>query len=88
MEWLILGAICLFVLICIFLIVFFCRRNRNSENVEPKINTNLEDEPPAPPKIKQRLDILQKKDDEVLIDNQIQLEENKKSFNEQILQPK
>ena len=33
MEWLILGAICLLVFICIFLIVFFCRRNRNEHIV-------------------------------------------------------
>lgn len=39
-------------------------------------------------KIKQRLDILQKRADEVLNNNQIKLEENKKDFNEPILQLK
>ena len=45
MEWLILGAICLFVLICICLIVFFCRRNRNDHIVistEPKFENEAE----------------------------------------------
>ena len=45
MECLILGAICLLVLICIFLIVFFCRRNRNEHIVistEPKFENEAE----------------------------------------------
>lgn len=45
MEWLILGAICLFVLICICLIVFFCRRNRNEHiiiSTEPKFENEAE----------------------------------------------
>lgn len=45
MEWLILGAICLLVLVCIFLIVFFCRRNRNKHIVistEPKFENKAE----------------------------------------------
>ena len=45
MECLILGAICLLVFICIFLIVFFCRRNRNEHIVistEPKFENEAE----------------------------------------------
>ena len=45
MEWLILGAICLLVFICIFLIVFFCRRNRNEHiiiSTEPKSENEAE----------------------------------------------
>ncbi len=87
-EFIIGIIVCLVILIAIFLVLFFCRRNRNNKNVEPKITTNLEDEPPAPTKIKQRLDILQKRADEVLNNNQIKLEENKKDFNEPILQLK
>lgn len=47
MEWLILGAICLFVLICICLIVFFCRRNRN-ENIIISTRPSIENEAEAP----------------------------------------
>ena len=80
-EFIIWIIVCLVILIAIFLVLFFCRRNRNNKNVEPKITTNLEDEPPAPTKIKQRLDILQKRADEVLNNNQIKQEKNKKDFN-------
>lgn len=48
MEWLILGAICLLVLICIFLIVFFCRRNRNDNIVKSRITRRASDDPEAP----------------------------------------
>ena len=47
MEWLILGAICLFVLICICLIVFFCRRNRN-DNIVISTLPSIENEAEAP----------------------------------------
>lgn len=87
-EFIIWIIVCLVILIAIFLVLFFCRRNRNNKNVGPKITTNLEDEPPAPTKIKQRLDILQKRADEVLNNNQIKLEENKKDFDDPILQLK
>lgn len=48
MEWLILGAICLFVLICIFLIVFFCCRNRNDNIVKSCITQMASDGAEAP----------------------------------------
>lgn len=48
MEWLILGAICLLVLICICLIVFFSRRNRNEHIVKSRITRRASDDPEAP----------------------------------------
>lgn len=48
MEWLILGAICLLVFICIFLIVFFYRRNRNDNIAKSRITRRASDDPEAP----------------------------------------
>lgn len=48
MGWLILGAICLFVLICIFLIVFFFCRNRNDNIVKSCITQRASDSAEAP----------------------------------------
>ena len=91
MEWLILGAICLLVFICIFLIVFFCRRNRN-ENIIISTEPMSENEAEAPAvdvnkdknKFKfyddmmNRLDTLNKKADIALEGDKKTLEDMKK----------
>ena len=91
MECLILGAICLLVLICIFLIVFFCRRNRNEHIVistEPKFENEAEapvvDANKDKNKFKfyddmmNRLDRLNKKSDIAIEKNKKMLEDSKK----------
>lgn len=88
MEWLILGAICLLVFICIFLIVFFCRRNRN-EHIVISTEPKFENEAEAPvvdankDKFKfyddmmNRLDALNKKADIAIEKNKKMLEDKK-----------
>lgn len=91
MEWLILGAICLLVFICIFLIVFFCRRNINDHIVistEPKFENEAEapvvDANKDKNKFKfyddmmNRLDRLNKKSDIAIEKNKKMLEDSKK----------
>lgn len=91
MECLILGAICLLVFICIFLIVFFCRRNRNDHIVistEPKFENEAEapvvDVNKDKNKFKfyddmmNRLDRLNKKSDIAIEKNKKMLEDSKK----------
>lgn len=91
MEWLILGAICLFVFICIFLIVFFCRRNRN-EHIVISTEPKFENEAEAPvvnankdknkfkfyDDMMNRLDRLNKKSDIAIEKNKKMLEDSKK----------
>ena len=91
MECLILGAICLLVLICIFLIVFFCRRNRN-EHIVISTEPKFENEAEAPvvdvnkdknkfkfyDDMMNRLDRLNKKSDIAIEKNKKMLEDSKK----------
>lgn len=83
MEWLILGAICLLVLICIFLIVFFCRRNRNDNIVKSRITRRASDDPEAPVAF---LETPYRKEDNNLIDKlktlnkKVKLDEDKKNI--------
>lgn len=91
MEWLILGAICLFVLICICLIVFFCRRNRN-DNIVISTRPSIENEAEAPvigvnkdknkfkfyDDMMNRLDTLNKKADIAIENDKKTLEDMKK----------
>ena len=91
MEWLILGAICLLVFICIFLIVFFCRRNRN-EHIVISTEPKFENEAEAPvvdvnkdknkfkfyDDMMNRLDRLNKKSDIAIEKNKKMLEDSKK----------
>lgn len=91
MEWLILGAICLLVFICIFLIVFFCRRNRN-EHIVISAEPMSENEAEAPvvdvnknkfkfyDDMMNRLDSLNKKAD-IAIENDKKTLENMKNLN-------
>lgn len=88
MEWLILGAICLLVFICIFLIVFFCRRNRN-EHIVISTEQMSENEAEAPvvdanknkfkfyDDMMNKLNILNKKADIAIEKNKKMLEDSK-----------